>query len=421
MSEFEAYIDKVGFQGDGLTAGGLIVPLTLPGERVRVQPSKDKDGKPRNELVEGIEASPDRVIPPCPHFATCGGCALQHWDTAAYSAWKREVVEVQLRRAGFDAEVGDILTTPPGSRRRVGLHARKTGPKKNAPVELGYKMRRSWSLVPITACPIAEPAIVNALPQLKELSAGLFEHPKSAPILHVTASLTGLDIDISGVEKTRSGGLSADARMQIAMIAGEADFARVTLGDDILYEARKPRVAFGRANVALPVGSFLQASAKSEADMVALVKAGIAGASRVADLFCGAGTFTFPLAETAVVHACDGAGDAVGALKSALATAPGLKTITPETRDLFRRPLLAEDMKNLDAVVFDPPRAGAEAQSHEIARSAVGRVVAVSCNLQTFVRDVGILTAAGFRLERVTPIDQFLWSPHVELIGILSR
>ena len=421
MSEFEALIDKVGFQGDGITAGGLIVPLTLPGETVRVRTAKDKDGKPRNELVEILDASPDRVTPPCPHFSTCGGCALQHWEMGGYSAWKREVVEVQLKRAGLETEVAPILTTPPASRRRVGLHARKSGLKKNAPVDIGYKMRRSWSLVPIEVCPIAEPVIVAAIPQLKALSEGLFEHPKSAPILHVTASLTGLDIDISGVERTRSGGLSADARMQIAMIAGEADFARVTMGDDILYEARKPRVTFGRANVALPTGSFLQASAKSEADMVAVVTAGIAGAARVADLFCGAGTFSFPLAETAVVHALDGAADAVAALKSAIATAPGLKTITPEARDLFRRPLLAEEMKTLDAVIFDPPRAGAETQSHEIARSKVARVVGVSCNPQTFVRDAAILTAAGFRLERVTPIDQFLWSPHVELVGIFSR
>ncbi len=412
MSEFEAYIDKVGFQGDGLTAGGLVVPLTLPGERVRV-----RHGKDRLELVEVIDASPDRVAAPCRHFSACGGCALQHWDMAAYGAWKREVVEIQLARAGLVTEVMPILTTPPASRRRVGLHARKAGKT----IELGFKERRSWSLVAISECVIADPAIVRALPQLKALAVGLFAHPKSAPILHITASLTGLDIDISGVERTKSGGLSADARMQIAMAAGEADFARVTMGDDILYEARKPRVMFGKAQVALPAGSFLQASARSEADMARLVKEGIGEAKSVADLFCGAGTFTFPLAETAVVYAADGAAPAVAALKSAMATAPGLKSITTETRDLFRRPLLAEEMKTLEAVVFDPPRAGAEAQSQEIARSQVGRVVAVSCNPTTFIRDAKILVNAGFSLDRVTPIDQFLWSSHVELVGIFSR
>ncbi len=420
MADFEAQIDKVGFQGDGITAGGLIVPLTLPGEQVRVRDGKAKD-QGRLELIEVVTPSPQRVEPACRHFAACGGCALQHWDMAGYSAWKREVVEAQLRRAGLDTEVMPILTTPPGTRRRVGLHARKAGPKKNAPVELGYKMRRSWSLVPITECPIAEPAIMRALPHLKEMSMGLFEHPKSAPILHVTASQTGLDIDISGVERSKSGGLSADARMQIAMVAGAADFARVTMGDDILYETRKPRVTFGKGQVALPAGSFLQASPASEADMVRLVKEGVGDARVVADLFCGAGTFTFPLAETAVVHAADGSAPAVAALRSAIATAPGLKSIFPEVRDLFRRPLLAEEMKNLDAIVFDPPRAGAEAQSAEIARSKIGRVVAVSCNPQSFVRDANILVAAGFRLEKVTPIDQFLWSSHVELIAVFHR
>ncbi len=412
MNDFEAVIERVGFQGDGLTHDGVAVPLSLPGERVRL-----RRGKERAELVEVLEASPQRVTPPCRHFSTCGGCALQHWDMVAYSAWKQEIVAAQLKRAGLETEVAPIMTTPPGSRRRVGLHARKAGKT----VEIGYKMRRSWTLVPIHECPIAEPAIVQALPLLRALAEPLFEHPKSAPILHVTASLTGLDIDISGVERSRSGGLSADARMRIAMTAGEGDFARVTLSEDILYEARKARVAFGKAQVNLPVASFLQASAKSEADMVACVKAGVAGAKSVADLFCGAGTFTFPLAETAVVRAADGAVSAIAALKGAIAGAPGLKTIAPEARDLFRRPLLAEEMKGLDAVVFDPPRAGAEAQSAEIARSGVARAVGASCNVQTFVRDARILVDAGFRLERVTPIDQFLWSSHVELVGVFSR
>jgi len=421
VAEFEVDIDKVGFQGDGLTQDGRVVPMTLPGERVRVATHRDKDGKEQAQVVEILTPSAERVAPPCRHFATCGGCALQHWDMEAYGAWKREVVAVQLKRAGLDIDVAPILTTPVGSRRRVGLHARKTSPRKDAPVEIGYKMRRSWSLVPVVECPIAEPAIVRALPQLKEMARGLFEHPKSAPILHVTASQTGLDIDISGVERSKSGGLSADACMQVAMIAGEADFARVTMGDDILYEARKPRVTFGRAQVALPPGSFLQASARSEADMVRLVVEAVRGAKIVADLFCGAGTFTFPLAEVASVKAADGAAGAVGALKSAIATAPGLKAITPEVRDLFRRPMLAAEMKGLDAVVFDPPRAGAEAQASEIALSGVSRAVAVSCNPTTFIRDAKILIAAGFRLDSVTPIDQFLWSSHVELVAIFSR
>ncbi|OYW74566.1 MAG: RNA methyltransferase, partial [Asticcacaulis sp. 32-58-5] len=247
------------------------------------------------------------------------------------------------------------------------------------------------------------------------------QHPKSAPILNITVSDTGLDIDIRGVERTKSGGLSADARMQIAMTASQADFARVTMSDEILYMSRAPSVRFGRAAVDLPFGSFLQASPKSEADMVRLVTEAVSGAKKVADLFCGAGTFTFPLSEQAVVYAADGAAGAVNALKAAIGRVNGLKTITAEVRDLFRRPMLAADMNGFDAIIFDPPRAGAEDQAREIAKSSVKRVVAVSCNPQTFIRDVRILMDAGFTLDTVTPVDQFLWSGHVELIGILSR
>jgi len=415
--DFEAAIDKVGHQGDGLTTDGRPVPLTLPGERVRARSVEDRSGKRHNRLLEVIEPSTQRVTPPCPHFERCGGCALQHWDMAAYSAWKQGIVQGTLNRAGFDVACAPIVTSPLHSRRRVGLHARKQGKA----VELGFKARRSWDLVPIEVCPISDPAIVKALPMLKALAAGLFEHPKSAPILHVTASQTGLDIDISGVERGKSGGLSADARMTVAMTAAEADFARVTIGGEIAYGARPARVRFGPASVDLPAGSFLQATREAETAMSGLVVAAIAGANRVADLFCGAGTFTFPLAEKASVVAIDGAGEAVTALKRAIATAPGVKAIDAETRDLFRRPLLAEEMRGLDAVVFDPPRAGAEAQAVEIARSKVGRAVGVSCNPLTFVRDARILAEAGFSLDSVTPIDQFLWSSHVELVAVFSR
>ena len=421
MSDFETLIEKVGFQGDGLTVGGLVVPLSLPGERVRVRAGKANISDSRHELIEVLDASLDRTTPPCPHFSACGGCSLQHWALPAYSAWKKDMVEVLLRRGGLETVVHPILTTPPQTRRRVGLHARKIGPKNNAPVELGFKTRKSWNLVGIHECPVSDPAITAALSQLKSLAGYLFEHPKSAPILHVTVSLTGLDIDISGVERNKSGGLSADARMNVAMLAAEADFARVTMGEDMLYMSRTPMVRFGQARVGLPVGAFLQASSVSEAEMVRLVVEGIGAAKKVADLFCGAGTFTYPLAEKAVVYAADGSVPAIASLRAAMASAPGLKTITPEARDLYRRPWLAEEMKGFDAVVFDPPRAGAEAQTAEIARSSIGRVVAVSCNPTTFIRDAKMLVNAGFSLDSVTPIDQFLWSSHVELVAVFSR
>jgi len=374
-------------------------------------------------LLEVLEPSSQRVTPVCGHFSLCGGCSLQHWDMDAYSAWKRDNVVSVLARAGLETEVRDILTTPPGTRRRVGLHARPVRQGKSVHAELGYKRRRSWDQVRIDACPVADPAIIAAMPVLSEIAGHLFEHPKSAPILSVTISDTGLDIDVRGIERGKSGGLSAQARMEIALIAQSAPvrLARISLSDDILYQSHLPSVRFGKASVDLPTGSFLQASPKSEADMVRLVREAVSGAKSVADLFCGAGTFTFPLAEGASVYAADGAGGAVRMLKAAIGRTPGLKPITAEVRDLFRAPVVAEEMAGWDAVVFDPPRAGAEAQSQQIARSKVARVVGVSCNMQTFARDAKILTASGFKLDHVTPIDQFLWSGHVELVGVFSR
>ncbi len=252
------------------------------------------------------------------------------------------------------------------------------------------------------------------------MAAPLFEHPKSAPTLHTTLTDTGIDVDITGVER-KSGGLSADARVRLADAAAAADFARVTLAGEMLYQSRAPVVAFGVARVALPPGGFLQAVPEAEAAMAAFAAEAVGGAGAVADLFCGAGTFAFRLAERSRVVALDGDEPAVRALKAALGSAPVLKPIDAEVRDLFRRPLLAQEMKRLDAVLFDPPRAGAEAQAREIARSAVPVAVAVSCNPATFARDAATLIAGGFRLDRVLPVDQFLWSPHIELVGVFSR
>jgi len=274
--------------------------------------------------------------------------------------------------------------------------------------------------VDIDVCPISEPRLQAAIPALKRLAAPLFEHPKSAPTLHVTLTATGLDIDISGVER-KSGGLSGDRRMQLAERAAEADFARVTLDGEVAYMARQPQVRLGPATVSLPAGAFLQATLGAEAAMTAFVGEAAAGAQRIVDLYCGVGTFTFRLAEIAPVHAADSAPGAVQALTSALASAPGLKGVMAEARDLVRRPVLAEELKKTDLAVFDPPRAGAAEQAAELARSGVARVIGVSCNPATFARDGRTLVDAGFRLERVLPVDQFLWSPHIELVGVFSR
>jgi len=407
----ELEIGKIGAQGDGLAEGLVFVPLTLPGERVAARVEGE-----RGELIEVLRASPERIAPVSPHYGECGGCALQHWAHGPYLAWKAEQVRLALARERIEAEILPPFAAQPGTRRRLALHARKG----RGGAEIGFKGRRSWKLVPIHVCPIADPRLVAAFPALRELAEPFLERPKSAPTLHVTWTATGLDVDVTGVER-RSGGLSADARMRAAEAASAGDMARVTMGGEIVYQARQPMVRLGPATVALPAGAFLQAVPQAEAAMTEFVTDAVSGAGRLADLYCGVGTFTFRLAEIAPVLAADFSASAVAALKSAVASAPGLKPVAAEARDLVRRPVLAMELGKIDAVVLDPPRAGAAEQVGEIARSPTPRVAYVSCNPATFARDARVLVDAGFRLDRVLPVDQFLWSPHIELVGVFTR
>lgn len=403
-------IDSMGAKGDGVAAGPLYAALTLPGERVRAERQGD-----RAEVEAILEPSPDRVTPPCAYFGDCGGCALQHWAPAPYLTWKADQVRQALARERIETEILPTFAAPAHSRRRLALHARAAGKG----VVLGFKARRSWRLVEIGTCTIAHPALEAAFPALAVLAKPFLEHPKSAPSLHVTLTETGLDVDVTGIER-RSGGLSADARVQAAERAAAGDFARVTLAGEIVYQARQPMVRLGRVIVALPPGGFLQAVPEAEAAMAAFAVRAIDGASRVADLFCGVGTFSVRLAEVASVLAADVSAASIKALIAA-SGAPGLKAITAEARDLTRRPMLAAEMKRLDAVLFDPPRAGAAEQAREIAASKVPIAIGVSCDPATFARDARILSDGGFTLRRVLPVDQFLWSPHVELVGVFTR
>ena len=410
-------ITSMGAEGEGSAEIGeglrAFVPLTLPGEDVLAQFSGE-----RGILSEIVVRSSERVEPSCPHFGTCGGCALQHWAYEPYLAWKQERLRLTLSREHIETEFLEPFVTAPGTRRRIALHARRGGRRDEA--VLGFKTRRGWDVVSIDACTVADPVLVAALPALRRLAASFLERPKSAPTLHVTRTATGLDIDVTGVEG-KDGGLSADARRRAAADAAYGDFARVTLAGETLYQARQPVVAFGPGRVVLPAGGFLQASASAERVMAADACVAMAGARKIADLFCGAGAFSFPLAEIAPVTAIDSSVPAIDALRSGIATAPGIKTITPVARDLFRRPLSDKELKGFDAILFDPPRAGAAEQAAFIAASKASIVVGVSCNPATFARDASLLVAGGFRLRTVRPVDQFLWSPHIELIGVFER
>jgi len=411
MAPSELEIEKVGAQGDGVAPGPVFVPLTLPGERVSARVEKG-----RGELAMVLRPSTERILPVCPHFGACGGCALQHWSHEPYLAWKAEQVRQALGRERIETEILPPFAAEPGTRRRLALHARKG----RDGAQIGFKGRRSWKLAPVEVCPIADPRLVAAFPALRRLAEPFLEHPKSAPTLHITWTQSGLDVDVTGVER-RSGGLSADARMRAAEAASEGDMARVTMSGEIVYQARQPMVRVGTVNVALPPGAFLQATPQAEAAMAAFVAAAVADADRVADLYCGVGTFAFRLAERAPVLAADGSAPAIAALRAAMGTAPGLKPINAEARDLVRRPVLASELAKIEAVALDPPRACAAEQTGEIARSKVSRVAYVSCNPATFARDARTLSDAGFVLERVQPVDQFLWSPHIELVGVFSR
>lgn len=408
-------IDRVGGQGDGVgrgASGPVFAPLTLPGETVR---GEVEDG--RMERPEILVASPDRIPPVSPQYGDCGGCSLQHWAAGPYLDWKREQVRLALGREGIETEIEATVATPPGTRRRLALHARRG---EDGRVILGFKARKSWRLVEVSACPVADPRLVAAFPALARVAEPFLEHPKSAPTLHVTLTLTGLDVDVTGVER-KSGGLSADQRMQAIRAARQADLARLSMAGEVLMMERQPLIQFGPATVAIPAGGFLQAVPEAEAAMVSRAVAAVKGSKKIADLFCGAGTFTFPLATVAPVIAADATEPGIAALKAAVKSAKGMKAIEAQARDLFRRPMTPFDLKGCDAIVFDPPRAGALEQTHQIATTKATTVVGVSCNPQTFARDARVLMDAGFRLETVTPVDQFLWSSHIELVGVFRR
>ena len=402
-------IDHLGAQGDGVAlaeSGPVFVPHTLPGEVVTVAQHNN-----RAELVAVLEASPLRVEPPCRHFGTCGGCALQHMAADAYNEWKRDLVVRALRTHGIDAPVVDIVRCRPATRRRAVFAARQS----DRGILLGYREAMSHTIVPIAECPILLPAITSRLEDIRRL-AQLLEPGKQILRLAVTATQTGLDIDVGGLAR-----LSANARMAVSRYAQEAGFARISQEGEIVLEPHKPIVSFGGIPVELPPGGFLQATADAEEAMAVLVTGHLAGAKRMADLYCGAGTFALRLGRKAEVHAVEAEAAALSALDRAARHAPGLRKVTVERRDLERRPVTARELARFDGLVFDPPRAGAEAQATQIARSDVRKVAAVSCNPATLARDLSILIGGGYELRSVTPIDQFLWSPHVEAVALLEK
>jgi 23S rRNA (uracil1939-C5)-methyltransferase len=403
-------IDHVGHRGDGVTGDGAFVPYTLAGEVVEAEP---QDGHAdRRKLLRIVTPSPERIEPFCPHFTVCGGCAIQHWRDNGYRAWKRSIVTDTLAQAGITCEVGELEDAHGKGRRRIVLHARKS---QRGILKVGFAAAGSRDIVPIARCPVLAPELDGALVAAEAIAEALAATAKPLDI-QLTATDNGLDVDVRG-----SGPLDARATATLAKLAAQHRLARLTRHGEIVAQLKPPMVAIGPASVTLPPGSFLQATQAGEDTLAAHVATLCGKAKRVADLFCGVGPFALRLAQRARVDAYDSEASAIDALRKAAQTTKGLKPLKTEARDLFRRPLLPLELNEFDAVVFDPPRQGAQAQAHELAKSRVPLVVAVSCNAATFARDAKMLIDGGYKFGRVTPVDQFRHTPHVELVADFRR
>ena len=406
-------IDHVGHRGDGVslsTGEAVYVPYTLGGERVEVA---SVPGHPDRRRLLAVEtASPERVAPFCPHFGVCGGCAIQHWTGERYRAWKRDLVVETLRQARLECEVADLIDAHGKGRRRMTLHARMG---THEVLKVGFAAANSHDIIPVDRCPILDPGLHGALDAAWALAEPLA--PAGKPLdIQITATDNGLDIDIRG-----SGPLPSKMIAALSRLAETHRLARLTRHGELVLQRTPPTIVMGTARVTLPPGSFLQATVAGEETLAALAATYCGRARSIVDLFCGVGPFALRLAARAKIAAFDNDAGAVAALQKAAMATPGLKPVKAEARDLFRRPLMPQELRDVEAVVFDPPRQGALAVAKQLAASAVPIVVAVSCNAATFARDARLLVDGGYRIEGVTPVDQFRHTPHVELVARFSK
>jgi len=416
----EVVVDELGAQGDGIAkwAGKtLYIPGVIGGETVRIKTGKRHGEGLSCELLEVLEPSAQRITPPCPYFGQCGGCQLQHLSPEAYSEWKRARVARVLAQRGFvDVPVLDPVLVGPGTRRRVTFTAQKNGRK----LRFGFNARASHDIQEIDVCPLLVTALVTIMEPLKALLAEVLEDGVRARIF-ATSCENGVDVLIEGGKSPELG-----AREAIAAYVNAGHAARVAWREDKsepepIAQAESPMVNISGVSVQLPIGGFLQASVEGEQAILAQVLLGVDGAGRIADLYCGLGSFTLPLSRQAVVRAVDMFEIPVRALERAAGRADLGGRVVADVRDLDRQPIEAKALEKFEAVVFDPPRIGAAQQAVEIAASVVPLVVAVSCNPATFARDARVLVDGGYRLIDVLPVDQFTFSPHVELVARFER
>jgi len=405
-------ITELGGHGDGIgevEGERVFVPFALPGETVRATLVGN-----RASIDEVTKPSPNRIDPLCHHFTHCGGCAVQHLGGDAYRSWKTGIVETALANKGLAAAMDELLDAHGDGRRRVTLHVQFDKGR----VEAGFMRARSHNLFDLDHCPVLVPALSGAADIVRALAVP-FKAKGGQLDVGITATESGLDCDIRLAKAHKE--LDMDARMDIANLATDLDIARVTVSGDIIVERRPPVITIGPGRVVPPPGVFLQATQAGEEALAGFVMEHAQGARKVADLFCGVGPFALRLASTRSVLAVDADEDQITALSKAVRYCQGLKPITPEVRDLFHNPYRSDELSKFDCVVFDPPRAGAQAQAREIAQSEVPVVIGVSCDPASFARDARILCDGGYRLERITPVDQFKYTRHVELVAVFRR
>lgn len=411
-------IDHLGRQGDGVARtpeGPVFVPRTLPGEVVRAYVDNG-----RGEMIEIIEPGPDRIEPACRHFGTCGGCALQHMSRKSYLSWKREQVENALRKNGITFPVADLIPVSPGTRRRAAFSFRAA----RDGVHLGFHARKSDEIVSPRECPILHPALEKQLvsqPGSKTSGplarlAAMVVRAKREERMVATLGRNGITIDMTG----RAPGANRFHSQELW--DATAPFWKVFLNDELAgMDQADDVIDSGGFELSVPPGAFLQATPEAEAALVNHAITFLKDCKSCADLFCGIGTFTLPLAKFATVLAVESDHGALNALKKTAARTKKIKQIKTLRRDLFKHPMSRMELKKIDGVLFDPPRAGAAAQCEQLVKSAVGRVAAISCNPVSFARDARILIDGGFTMLSLQPVDQFLWSPHIELAATFER
>lgn len=406
-------LGEIGGRGDAvgrLDDHPVYAPFALPGETVRARVIGE-----RAEVLEIQTPSAERQDAPCAHFGRCGGCQLQHWRDEPYLAWKREQVVRALARRGVEADVAPVIAAWGEGRRRAAFHGERT--RKS--VALGFVERGGARITPIDACPVLTPSLQFALPAVRKV-AEIFAPQRGEISLACLDTEAGVDVNVKGAG--RAAALDRARLEEAADIADIGDLARLSLDGEPIVARRQPVLRMGETQVAPPPGAFVQATRAGEDALSQRVVEALRGSVRVADLFSGCGTFALRVAAFAETHALEGDAEMLAALKRAADAAGGsLRQVTIARRDLLRTPVSALELKRFDAVVLDPPRAGARLQTQQIAASKVTRVASVSCDPATFARDARILIDAGFKMTSVTPVDQFRWTPHIELVGAFER